>query len=141
MLNWLRRVFAPNVPHHPMAGLVFKTNQGFFEYQCKYGDTTITAKRPCFAIVRGDITSFATEVTNEPMADEHQRFFDLIVASPTGGHTQMVIHDIRKGALTNGDLVAWMPLSFSTTGGWFGQIIARCAPEFDDHGVVVLQYY
>ncbi|MBX9643377.1 MAG: hypothetical protein K2W91_04655 [Novosphingobium sp.] len=140
MLRWLRRFFAPPALSHPLSGFTFKSNEAFFEYQCRFGDTTPRYGHVCYAIVVGDHTAIAREA-GIATADNLIRVLGIRLAAPDNGRAMLVDHDMRRGIVHPGDLVAFLPLEHHPAIGWQGALIAKCAPAFNDSGVEVLQRF
>ena len=137
MLGWLKKLFGGAPAPHPLAGMVFKSNEAFFTYQCKYGPPDITLKQPMIAIIQSDVTSLA-ERTFGPM-EPGGAVYEINVANRAGGKVLMSACIGEAPALMPGDLVAWMPLKrVDLINSWHGLIYAKLAPEFDGHGPKVI---
>lgn len=107
MLGWLfSREKSPKVNGLP---LVFKNNEGFFEYQCKFGDVKLEEKKGLVAIVLDARKEFGTSSPVKVEADGSQLAM-LRVASDDGGFVVPAKTASNGPLLKPGDLVFWVPI-------------------------------
>ncbi|MFX4085634.1 hypothetical protein ACKU27_11080 [Sphingobium yanoikuyae] len=133
---------------NPMAGFAFKDGPSFFEAWCKFGDTTLTAKKPIVGLVVDISAEYGIEKPVKRNNDGSQAVV-LDIASPDGGFRVYASTASGNNApLSPGDLVSWIPLRRmpkalfdDKRSRWLGLIVAKHAPEFDDHGIKVLERY
>ena len=120
--------------------LYFKSGQALFEYQCKYGQTSIKPNQGVIAIVVDAKKEFGVQNSVKIETDGSQMVM-LRVVSPDGG---FLVHSRTPSAkgdrLEPGELVIWVPLKFidevgkkmgDPRFGWIGLIQAKIAPELD----------
>ena len=116
------------------------TPHGFFEMQCKYGDTQLEPKKALVAIVLDAKREFSTGVSVKEELDGTQ-IAAIKVVSDGGGFTIPAKTPTSKGdRLKPDDIVLWVPVHYdedlaSRSGnrmlGWIGLIVAKVKPEWD----------
>jgi hypothetical protein len=118
----------------------FKDGEGFFEYQCKHGFTSIEKGTAVIALVLDAQKEFGTPVAIRVKQDGSQ-LAALRVASDDGGFTVFATTPSAKGEkLQPGDVVLWVPSVLSkelgekfddTRKAWVGLIRAKVKPELN----------
>ena len=134
-----KKRLAQEAPSHGKPAMVFKP-QGFFEMQCKYGDTKVEPKKALVAIVLDSKREFGTGVSVKQEPDGTQ-LATIKVVSEGGGFKVPAKTPTSKGdRLKPDDIVLWVPVHYdqdlaSRSGnrmfGWIGFIVAKVKPEWD----------
>jgi hypothetical protein len=119
--------------------LPFKTEQGFFDYWCKYGDNRLEVDRPILAMVL-DSREIAGTIDAVKTSPEGYQSAMIRVASDDGGFEAFAQTSGQGEPLEPGDLVMWLPGQYMAKlgatcadprTGWIGLIIAKVAAELD----------
>ena len=132
--------------------LVFKDGQAFFEYQCRFGCTSVVPNTGMIALVVDARKELGAEdpVTYNPKKGQ---LAVLRVISDDGGFRVFASTPSAKGdRLTPGDIVIWVPTVYSKEvgagmedrrTGWIGMIRAKVAPEIrlDSSEFRILSHY
>jgi hypothetical protein len=124
----------------PFQKLIFKSEQAFLEYQCKYGHTEIRPKHGIAALVLDPREEFGWTSAIKVQDDGSQEAL-LKVASEDGGFIVFATTPSGKGdPLGPGDVVIWVPELYVKEAaiegadpriGWVGLIVAKVKPEID----------
>jgi len=132
--------------------LPFKSAQGFFEMQCKYGHTDLIKGNGVVAIVIDAKKEFGTQDAVKLQANGCQ-LATLRVAAEDGGFITFAETASAGGdRLKPDDLVVWLPGAHNPVLGermgdprasWIGLIVAKIAPEMsttDNELTVICRY-
>lgn len=141
--------FKPKKPSAPLAKLIFKNADDFFEYQCRFGVTDIVENMGLVAIVQTGADFSAKDYHHGPA---HTQTVGLKVVSRDGGFEVFAQPFAHGPLLRTGDCVIWVPmvyhaefsvLSGDPRSGWVGFIPATIAPEIDPNtdSFEILQRY
>ena len=124
----------------PVKKLPFKSNEGFFEFYCKYGQTEIRSGEGIVALVVDSKKEFGASQSTKIRAGEIQTVA-MKVASKDGGFLGFAQTASGRGdRLYAGDLVIWTPMTHlkeSVADGmdersrWIGLIVAKIEPVID----------
>lgn len=120
--------------------LYYKDGQAFFEYQCRYGHTSIEKKKAVIALVLDAQKELGTP-TPISIGKDGSQLASLKVASGDGGFLVFASTPSEKGEkLTPGDIVLWVPYEYSAEAGtqmtdkrsgWIGLIRAKVKPQIN----------
>lgn len=120
--------------------LPFKSGAAFFEYQCKFGETTIKQNMGIVSIVIDAPKEFGV-LSSVKINPDGSQLALINVASEDGGFIVPANTPSKTGdRLVAGDLVIWVPMVFNneigikmgdSRSGWVGMIRAKIAPELD----------
>jgi hypothetical protein len=118
--------------------LKFKGSKAFFDYQCRFGDTSIEEKKAIVAIIVDAQKEFGTSKSISIEPDGTQTAA-IRVAADDGGFVVLASTLSSKGeSLNPGDLVFWVPMAWNEElarelgderQGWIGLIVAKLRPE------------
>ena len=116
----------------------FKTPEGFFETQCKFGGTRLAEGVGVVAIVLDAKAAFGTSVAVK-IQENGCQLAALRVAADDGGFVTTAETASPKGdRLKPNDIVIWVPGAYlpalakaagDKRRGWVGLIMAKIAPE------------
>jgi hypothetical protein len=136
----LRKNRSPTTDQEDTGRLTFKGGKEFFEYQCKFGHTSIQIGVAIPAPVLDSRLRFGVDSAVAITSDGRQ-LASLQVASPEGGFLVFASTPSASGEkLKPGDIVLWVPELHSdelgsraqdSRTGWIGQIRARVEPSID----------
>jgi hypothetical protein len=118
--------------------LVFKSNEDYFEYFCKYMDCAIREKESLPALVL-DATKVLDAKESVSILPNGCQMLAIKVADDDGGFV-IVTETLWAGAplLVPGDLVAWEPMKYApeleemipgTRYAWIGFVVSLAKPE------------
>ena len=130
---WPFKRSKPRIPN-----LIFKGGREFFEYQCKYGHTSIKENEAIVALVLDAKEEFGTQQSVALAPNGIQKAV-IKVASDDGGFVVVAETASSRGKrLKPGDIVFWVPMMWeksvaealgSERQGWIGPIVAKLKPE------------
>ena len=132
--------FSRKKPLRPAKKLPFKSNEDFFEFYCKCGQTEIRSGEGVIALVVDSKKEFGASQSTKIRADGIQTVA-IKVASKDGGFLGFAQTASGRGdRLCAGDLVIWTPVTHSKEtvadgtderSRWIGLIVAKIAPVID----------
>jgi hypothetical protein len=118
--------------------ITFKGGREFFEYQCKFGHSTIEPNHAVVALVIDAQKELGTP-TPVSVSKDGTQAVAIHVASDDGGFLALSKTPSGKGQrLHPGDVVLWVPTSYSDEigekmsdrrSGWIGLVRAKLDPE------------
>jgi hypothetical protein len=118
--------------------LIFKGGKEFFEYQCKFGHTSIQPNHAVVGIIIDAQKELGTP-TPVSLSEDGTQTVALFVASDDGGFLALSKTPSGQGdRLVPGDVVLWIPTSYSDEighkmsdrrSGWIGLVRAKLNPE------------
>ncbi|MDP2802490.1 MAG: hypothetical protein Q8O26_11470 [Phreatobacter sp.] len=135
-------------PTSPAEALVFKSGEAFFEYQCKFGHTTLEKDKGIVGLILDARRHFGTQIAVK-LQDDRQ-VAAVRVASDDGGFVVLAQTPNNGDPLQPGDLVVWVPQTYMSElgnalpdkrAGWVGLILYKIAPELGSELRVLSRYF